>query len=262
MTIHPRVDRVRTLRAGPVLAALITCVGFASSAWAAAPPCADIPVRVTILSNAVDPVTGVMTPAALRSDGSGEYVHGGAKVSATIHVCDGTRDVILNISSTKRTFAYQFPTPIAGSVIESQPAWAPGTHKVTGWINVRNLLFSRQTFTTHMGTTFTAPDRASYRIGFMPVAVDAPNLHPVNDNQNTPYDSSPARVYPQPFDCNMGGTTKPSWVVLGTNRDDLGRMQVGTLNKLTSNASGTNAHKGQYSLPFELRIDALHCFSY
>ncbi len=245
-----------------MLIALAISLGLAPSAWAAGPPCVDIPVRVTILSNAVDPVTGGVIPSALRSDGSGEYVHGTSKVSATIRVCDGTHDLILNVSSTKRTFAYQFPTPIAGSVIDSQPAWAPGTFKASGWINVRNLLFSRQTFTTHMGTTFTAPDRGSYRIGFMPVAVDAPNLHPVNDNQNTPYDSSPAKVYPQPFDCNSGGTTKPSWLVLGNNPGDLSKMQVGTLYKLAGSASGTNVHKGQYMMPFELRIDALTCFNY
>jgi hypothetical protein len=256
------VRAMRGLCPLPLLAALAISVGLASSSWAAEPPCADVPVRVTILSNAVDPLTGVVTPAALRSDGLGEYVHGASKVSATIHVCDGTFDVILNVSSTKRTFAYQFNNPIAGSVIDSQPAWAPGTHKVSGWINIRNLLFSRQSFTTHMGTTFTAPDRGSYRIGFMPVTVDAPNRHPVSDNQNTPYESSPARVYPQPFDCNSGGTTKPSWVVLGNNPGDQGSIQVGTLNKLATTASGTSAHKGQYSLPFELRIEALQCFNY
>ena len=187
----PVVGNARFLRPKSMLVALAVCIGLAASASAA--PCTDIPVRITILNNAVDPATGAMTPAALLSDGSGEYVHGTSKVSATIHVCDGTRDVILNVSSTKRNFRYQFPSPIAGSVIESQPAWAPGTFTVSGWINVRNLLFSKQAFTTHMGTTFTAPDRASYRLGFMPVAVDAPNLHPVGDNQNTPYESSGCR---------------------------------------------------------------------
>ena len=247
-----------------MLVALAICVGIAVPARAAGPTCTDVPVRITVLNNAVDPVTGEVIATALLSDGLGEYVHGTSNVSATIHVCDGTYDVVLNVSATKRGFVYQFPSPIAGSVIESQPAWAPGTSKVSGWINVRNLLFSRQAFTTHMGTTFTGPDRASYRLGFMPVSVDAPNLHPVNDNQNTPYDSSPARVYPQSFDCNIGGTTKPSWLVLGNNLagGDPSRMQVGTLYKLATNPRGTNAHKGQYMLPFELRIDALKCFSY
>lgn len=96
----------------------------------------------------------------------------------------------------------------------------------------------------------------------MPVYVDAPNLHPVNGNQNTPYDSSPAKVYPQSFDCNIGGTTKPSWLVLGNNVSDQSSMQVGTLYKLSNAPNGTDVHQGQYMLPFELRIDALTCFSY
>ena len=161
--LSPGAGKVLPVRASPMLVALAICVGLASSAWAA-PPCTDVPVRITILNNAVDPLTGVVTPTALRSDGLGEYVHGTSKLSATIHVCDGTHDVVLNVSSTKRTFAYQFPNPIAGSVIDSQPAWAPGTFKVSGWINVRNLLYSKQPFSTHVGTTFAAPDRASYRL--------------------------------------------------------------------------------------------------
>jgi hypothetical protein len=138
----------------------------------------------------------------------------------------------------------------------------PGTYAVQGWINVRNLPYSHQPFTTHLGTTFTGPDRASYRLAFMPVDADAPDLHPVNDNENVPYDSSPAKVYPQAFDCNTGGTTKPSWLVLGNNLNSLGLMQVGTFYKLANGASTTDAHEGQYTMPFELRIDALTCFSY
>jgi hypothetical protein len=91
----------------------------------------------------------------------------------------------------------------------------------------------------------------------MPVSADAPDLHPVPDNQNIPYDSSPAKVYPQAFNCNSGGTTKPSWLVLGNNLDASGRMQVGTLYKLASTPTGTNAHRAQYARPFELRIEAL-----
>lgn len=245
---------------------VVVLLTVAHPVWAkaAAKPtsCTDVPVRVTILNNAVDPATGAVLASALLSDGGGEYVNGTSNVSATIHVCDGTHDVILNVASTKRTFAYQFPSPIAGSVIQSQPAWAPGTSNVSGWINVRNLLFSTQPFTTHMGTTFAGPDRASYRLGFMPASVDAPDLHPVNDNENVPYDSSPAKVYPQAFDCNVGGTTKPSWLVLGDNSNSLGTMQVGTLYKLSSSPTGASTHEGQYTLPFELRIDALTCFSY
>jgi hypothetical protein len=240
-----------------VLVATIAVATYPVGAAQAA--CTDVPIGVTILNNAVDPVTGAVTPSALLSDGGGEYLNG--NVSATIHVCDGTNDAVLNVSSRKRTFMYQFPAPIAGSVIQSEPAWVPATYNVSGWIDVRSLLYSHQPFTTHMGTTFSGPDHASYRLGFMPANVDAPDLHPVNDNENIPYDSSPAKVYPQAFDCNVGGTTKPSWLVVGNNLNGLGFMEVGTLYKLANN-HGTDTHEGQYTMPFELRIDALTCFSY
>jgi len=227
---------------------------------AAKTTCTDIPIQVMMLNNVVDPITGAVTPSALRSDGEGEYVNS-TTVSATIHVCDGTNDAILNVSSGKRSFVYAFPSPIPGSATQS-PRWTPGTDIVSGWINVRNLLYNHQPFTTHVGTTFTGPDRSTYRLAFMPVNVDAPDLHPVNDNENVPYDSSPATVYPQAFDCTIGGTTKPSWLVVGNNLNSLGMMQVGTLYKLATGANSTNTQEGQYTMPFELRIDALSCFSY
>ena len=223
--------------------------------------CTDPGVRVTMLNNAVDPISGTDTPSALLSDGGGEYANGSA--SATIHVCDGTNNMVLNLSSTKRTFVFQFPDAAPGSVIQSKPTWVPGTYSVSGWIDVRNLLFSAQPFTTHMGTTFTGPDRSSYRIGFMPVVVDAPDLHQVNGDENIPHSSSPAKVFPQAFDCTSGGTTKPSWLVIGNNPSaDTGLVQVGTLYKLANSPRGSDTHEGQYVLPFEFRIDALSCFSY
>jgi hypothetical protein len=244
-----------------VLACVATLTFVVPAAAAGRTTCKDVPIRVTILNNAVDPSTGAIVASALQSDGGGEYVNGTSNISATIHVCDGTGDAIVNVSSAKRAFVYAFPGPIAGSATQS-PKWVPATYAVSGWINVRNLPYSHEPFTTHLGTTFTGPDRASYRLAFMPVGVDAPDLHPVDDNQNVPFESSPARVYPQAFDCNVGGTTKPSWLVLGNTVNSLGMMQVGTLYRLANGANVTDVHEGQYTMPFELRIDALTCFSY
>ena len=70
--MSPGVGEVRLLHCSPMLLAFAMCVGLASSAWAAGPPCTDVPVRITILNHAVDPVTGAVTPTALRSDGVGE----------------------------------------------------------------------------------------------------------------------------------------------------------------------------------------------
>jgi hypothetical protein len=231
------------------------------TSWAAAtqkpPSCSDIPIRVTVYNSVGDPITGIST--ALRSDGGGEY-------SGTIHICDGTDDAIVNVSATKRTFLYRFPDAILGSVNKFKPTWVPGDYYVSGWINVRNLLYRHSSFTTHMGTTFKGPDGSSYRLAFMPETVDAVDLHTVNDNQNIPFTSSPVRIDPQPYDWNSGTKTctiKPSWLVMGNNPSgDSGTMQVGTLYKLATSPKNSNTHAGQYSMPFEFRIESLVCFDY
>src|SRR5262245_20916262 len=109
------------------IVAFVSCSLFPSLA-AAAGKCKDIPLRVTIYSNAVtDPVTGATVPAALQSDGGGEYVDG-VSASALIMICSGTHDAVVNLSSSRRTFTFVFGAPIAGSVVEAAPAWAPGQY--------------------------------------------------------------------------------------------------------------------------------------
>lgn len=223
--------------------------------------CRDIPLRVTLFNYA-----GSTIPSAIYSDGGGEYVDGVSGVSAAIKICSGTNDAVLNVSSSKRTFTFAFPSPISGSVITQVPAWIPGVYAGSGWINVRNMLYSKQQFTTHLGSTFTLPiDRSTYRLRFMAYQVDAPDLH-VNPSEipdeNNPYPASPVVVYPNyPAVCGPGNM--PSWRVLGTNPNSLGMMQVGTLHKeVSSKGTLTLVHEGQYSTPFELRIEALQCFNY
>lgn len=229
----------------------------------AAGTCKDIPLRVTLYNNAVtDPATGATIPSALQSDGGGEYING-VSTSALIKVCGGTNDAVLNVSSTKRRFTFVFPSPIAGSVISSVPAWVPGQYLVSGWINVRNITFSKQAFTTHMGSTFTpSVERATYRLGFQSYRVDAPDLHTgstYDSLDNTPYESSPAMVYPNyPIACGTG--SMPSWLVRGTTLNDRGMMEVAALHKMPTN--GSQVHNGQYTMPFEMHIEAMQCFPY
>lgn len=229
----------------------------------AAGTCKDIPLRVTLYNNAVtDPTTGATIPSALQSDGGGEYING-VSTSALIKVCGGTNDAVINVASTKRRFTFVFPSPIAGSVIDSVPAWVPGQYLVSGWINVRNITFSKQPFTTHMGSTFTpSVDRATYRLGFQPYQIDAPDLHTGSTEaslDNTPNPASPAMVYPTyPAVCGAG--SMPSWLVRGTTVDSLGLMEVATLHKMPTN--GSQVHEGQYTMPFEMHIEAMQCFAY
>ena len=137
----------------------------------------------------------------------------------------------------------------------------PGAYAVSGYINVRNLTFSKEPFTTHMGASFTGPDRATYRLGFDPYDVDAPDLHSGNTLSaldNTPNPTAPAAGYPfYPTVCGPG--SMPTWLVRGTTANSGGTLEVGTLHKTPFRSP--QIHQGQYSLPFELRIEAMQCFA-
>lgn len=226
----------------------------------AAGRCKDIPLRWTLYNSVVtDSTTGATIPSTLQSDGGGEYT------SAQVTVCAGTNDAVVNLSSTNRTFAFAFPSPIPGSVVEAVPAWVPGRYPVSGWINVRNIMFSKQPFTTYMGSTFTRPgDKTPYRLGWDPFQVDAPDLHSgstLASVDNTPYPTSPAMVYPNyPAVCGTGNM--PSWTVIGATPNSLGPMQVAALHKVPFKPNDPATHEGQYTLPFEMFIQTTQCFPY
>ena len=230
----------------------------------AAAKCQDIPARVTLYNNAViDPSTGATTASAMKSDGGGEYT------TAAITVCSGTNDAVT--TSGTRRFTYAFPTPIPGSVIEATPSWVPGTYAVSGSINIRNILYNKGSnlaFATMAGSTFSlSGDRASYRLGFKgssPDLPNAPNLHDPGDTpgDNTPFPSSPVVVYPTyPLPCSPG--SMPRWLVRATGPNSPGTtLQVGTLHKEGSGKNVSGVHEGQYSMPFEMLIEAMQCFAY
>ena len=187
-----------------------------------------------------------------------------SQVSAVIKVCSGSNDAILNLATSKRTVTVSFPSPLAGSVIESSPAWVPGTYALSGGINVRNLTFSREPFATQAGTTFTV-SRDTYRLGFKGASSDLPNAPNLTDpartaSDNTPYPSSFVVVYPSyPAVCGPG--SMPSWDVVSASPNGPGTiLAVGTLH--TQPSRGGEVHQGQYSMPFEMRIEALQCFAY
>jgi hypothetical protein len=252
----------RSVVAFACVVVLLTVVHSASAA-----KCQDIPLRVTLYANAVvNPSTGATTPAAITSDGGGEYT------SANIMVCAGTNDAVTNLVTTKRTFTFTFPFPIAGSDIEATPAWVPGSFPVSGWINIRNILFSKgsnQPFATMAGSRVNrSGERTTYRLGFKGNSPDLPNAPNLHDSQdaisadNTPFASSPVIVYPTyPVPCGTGAM--PTWLVRGTSPNTPGtEIGVGTLHKNPSISRDSEVHEGQYSMPFEMRIEALKCFTY
>ena len=240
---------------------LLAIVRPASSA-----KCQDIPLRVMLFTNAVvDPSTGATTPAAIASDGGGEYT------SASIMVCAGTNDAVTNLSATKRTFRFIFPSPLAGSIVDTLPAWVPGSFLVSGWINIRNILFNKggnQPFATMAGSSLTrSGDRTTYSLAFKGYNQDlpnAPNLHDPDNTprDNTPFPSSPVIVYPT-YQVPCGPGAMPTWLVRGTSPNTPGtEMQLGTLHERPSGPRDSAVHEGQYSMPFEMRIEAMKCFPY
>jgi len=58
----------------------------------------------------------------------------------------------------------------------------------------------------------------------------------------------------------MGSCVRGTNASIDPNVPAAENLQIGTLSRIE--AKGTRHHAGQYSLPFEIRIEALSCFSY
>lgn len=228
--------------------------------------CRDIATRWYIYPVATLPDQSTI-PAAISGDG-GWYTGG------SIHRCgtSPTNDATIKLSKSRRvTFA--FPVPVSGSIIEEALTTSGATYQDGSFLNLRNILCvgcanPSAPFTTHFALQLYDINRQQYRLRFMPPGVDAPDLHidpAIIPSENTPYEASPALVVPQPYDCASGGATRPSWIVRGVNPSAdpslsaLDNLQVGTLRRVVT---GGTVHAGQYSMPFEMRIEALSCFTY
>jgi hypothetical protein len=229
----------------------------------------DYTFRMMIYSSATL-ASDNFTPVPSAITGDGNWYTDGADGTATIHTC-GTRDATFNISKN-RFVSFTFPNPIPNSYVDSPIS--PGTYASGGiFMNVHNILCNGCTvdphkpFTTHVafGPNFNSK---SYSLRFWALTADAPDADPGPNpaEENTPYSSSPALVIPQPYDCNTGGLVKPAWIVRGTvpSSDPLipagYSLQVGTAHQILN--SGRTIRAGQYSMPFELRIESLQCFTY
>lgn len=244
---------------------LVTTGGVASAEAQKKPACKDVPIRWFFSATATQP-DGTVVPSAISGDGAW-YADG---VNSSIHVCgtNPTYDATVAVSN-KRKVSFSFGAPVNGSVVSE--SIAGGTYRDSPFFNVRNLLCVEcrsdpsQPFTTRIGMQVKLVNQ-DYRLRFMPEYTDSPDRHTnpaAIPFENTPYVTSPALVIPQPYDCLSGGTVKPSWIVRGTNAStDPGiapseNLQVGTLSRLTSSSA---VHAGQYSMPFEFRIEAMSCF--
>jgi len=236
---------------------------------ALAQKCADYNTRWFFYPSATMPDGVTTVPSAISGDGNWYGTSG--PTYGSIHICGSNPSYDSTIVlPTKRYLTYSFPAPIPGSVINQSLPGAPGVFVRSGFVNVRNILCHNcsvdrtQPFTSRISYQINnLVGRDTYRLRFMQQIVDAPDLHTdpsAVPGENMPYASSAVLVIPQPYNCTSSGTVKPAWVVRGTMPNSPeGFLQVGTLYNIGVSPA---VHAGQYSMPFEIRIEALSCFSW
>jgi hypothetical protein len=254
---------MRPVSVAVVTVVLAVIVGQWNAVFAQKNRCKDVAVRWFIYPAATlqDGVTGITS--AIQGDGNWYSTSSGTS-NTQIYVC-GTKDATL-LMGQSRTLNLTFPAPAAGSVIDE--SISSGSYQSRAFINVRNILCAgcadpHAPFTTRVSIVlYDLLKPRDYRLRFLPHDTDAINIEPPGEVENTPYEASPAVVIPQSYDCHLGGSNKPSWIVRGTtpNTAANGALQLGTLTRVTNSA--TPVHAGQYSMPFEMRIEALTCFTY
>ena len=252
------------LRAFPLIVlSLMTALAMPGAARAQKGGCKDVPTRWFFYPAATQ-ADGTTVPAAVMGDGNW--------YDAAINMCGQMPTYDSTLLTGKRKLTLALPNPVTGSVIDESLA---GSYQASSFVNVRNLLCvgcskgTLEPFTTRIAFTLDQlANRNNYRLRFMPQVADAPDRHSSAEtfpDDNNPFESSAVTVLPQPYNCTAGGSTRPSWIVRGTNPTSDPRvsasenLQVGTLYR--ASRSGP-IHAGQYSLPFEIRIEALSCFSY
>ncbi len=231
--------------------------------------CVGVDTRWYIYPTATLP-DGSTTPAAIRGDGNW-YTGGAIQMCGTSPTYDST----IKLAKSRR-ITLAFPAPVSGSIIEEALTTTGATFQDSSFLNLRNILCvgcadPSAPFTTHLALQMYDINRQHYRLRFMPPVVDAPDRHidpAVIPSENVPYEASPAQVFPQPYNCHTGGATRPSWLVRGVNPSAdpsipaSENLQVGTLRRFPPGDIGPTVHAGQYSMPFEMRIEALSCFTY
>ena len=251
--------RVSVAVATVVLAAIL---GQWNAVFAQKNRCKDVAIRWFIypewtLQDEEPPIT-----SAIRGDGTWYSTTSGTS-NTQIYVC-GTKDATM-LMGQSRKLNLTFPAPVTGSVIDE--SISAESYQSRAFLNVRNILCAgcsnpHAPFTTRMSIVlYDMLKPSDYRLRFLPDDTDAMDTEPPGEIENFPNEASPVLVIPQVYDCHMpGGNTRPSWIVRGTNTAANGVLQLGTLTRITN--SGQPVHAGQYSMPFEIRIEALSCFSY
>jgi len=223
----------------------------------------DVPLEWSIAPTYVDGTT----PNLVLGDGS-DYVNGQSGVTATIKVCDGTNDAVLQLSSP-RSFSVIFSKPL--STNSSTPSWASGSVTGSGILNIRDITptgYSRteeNTFTTRMGAQLPVKGSWNFRM-WNPTTQAVSGDDVWVAGANSPYTDSLVYVHHCPSNSTAttgqcAGIVHETWFVYADNsgtgtssQTGLALQQVGGLQD-TQGSSPVIA--GQFSIPFSFKITAL-----
>lgn len=254
----------------------ILMLTFAISAHAGKPGGTSCDVPISWIFEATGSESA---PAALTDDGKGAYKGGVDGIfNSVIHGCWGSYDATLGLNKTrKRSIKMKFPNAIPDTNIEaSSPSFAGGNEIVANpFMNVRNItgfgypVTPGVPFYTKMSLGFKGPDAVDYELAFLPfdgmcptndglICVDSKTNDLGSANQNAPVTAAWVKVtyLPRNFGQPWSETNTDQWIVEGlfTEATDPPIIQRGTL---LSQDVHNYVHRGQYSMPFRIRITAL-----
>lgn len=249
---------------------LFTFCGIAPVYGAKPPACQDIPLVWTVHEFYVDGTT----LNAIRSVG-GSYVQGESGVIATIQICNGTMDAVLQTGSS-RQISFDFGTALAMN--SATPGWATGIVTGTGaTLHLRNFTFvpagydrsQEYTFTTRFGG-FVPGTNTAWVVRMWQLNVDAMSPDPSNPDliaANTPYSNSSVHVYHCPANSSATsgpcvGVLKETWFAwpdeAPTTYFSDGRPAPPTVTQvlgLVKQTGRTTSNAGQFSMRFLFKIE-------
>jgi hypothetical protein len=265
-------ERIKTI------AVCVLMLTFAISAQAARPGAVSCDTPISWMFEATGSPSA---PAAFTDDGKGAYKPGVDGIfNSVIHGCWGSYDATLGMNKTrKRSMKMKLPAAIPGTTnVEGPPPSFAGGNEffANPFINVRNItgfgyaVTPGVPFYTKMGLGYIkGPDGFEYDLEFLPfdgqcpttdglICVDSKTNDQVSAYQNHPDAAAWVKVtyLPRNFSQPWSETNTDQWIVEGlfTEPTDPPIIQRGTL--FSKEPQGF-VHRGQYSMPFRIRITAL-----
>jgi hypothetical protein len=227
----------------------------------------DVPLQWTINPIYIDGVTNDL----VLGDGGGPYVNGQSGIQATIKVCDGTNDAVMQFGSKLRSFSVLFTKPLATN--STTPAWASGSVSGQGVLNIRNIVFvpsgytraQEYTFTTRMGALLPVKGTWNFRM-WNASNQASPTSGAELAEANTPYAAS--LVYAHHCPANSTATTgqcvgivHETWFVYadtaGTGVSSQTGLPLTQVGGLEDSQTPSPVNAGQFSIPFSFAISTI-----